>query len=98
MQPDAKTTADPSDARRALLERYLRGGMAGTDTKPASIPKRDGSRPVPLSYSQQQIWVHSQLAGDALIYNEPVTIRRQGELNLPALERSFVEESLRPAS
>jgi aspartate racemase len=65
--------------------------MAGADTKPAAIPKRDGSRPVPLSYSQQQIWVHSQLAGDALIYNEPVTIRRQGELDLPALERSFAE-------
>ncbi len=65
--------------------------MAGAETKPAAIPKRDESRPVPLSYSQQQIWVHSQLAGDALIYNEPVTIRRQGELNLHALERSFVE-------
>jgi aspartate racemase len=65
--------------------------MAGADTKLAAIPKRDGSRPVPLSYSQQQIWVHSQLAGDALIYNEPVTIRRQGELNFLALERSFAE-------
>src|ERR1043166_2658847 len=91
MQPDAKTTAESSDARRALLKRYLRGGMAGAETKPASIPKRDGSRPIPLSYSQQQIWVHSQLAGDALIYNEPVTIRRHGELDVLALERSFAE-------
>ena len=65
--------------------------MAGTETKPAAIPKRDESRPVPLSYSQQQIWVHSQLAGDALIYNEPVTIRRQGALDHSALERSFAE-------
>lgn len=91
MQPEAKTTAGLSDARRALLKRYLGGGMAGADTKPAGIPKRDGSRPVPLSYSQQQMWLHSQLAGDALIYNEPVTIRRQGELNHTALERSFAE-------
>jgi amino acid adenylation domain-containing protein len=65
--------------------------MAGVDTKAAAIPKRNASRPVPLSYSQQQIWVHSQLAGESLIYNEPVTIRREGELNIPALERSFAE-------
>ena len=91
MQPDAKTTADLSDARRALLKRYLGGGMAGADTKPAGIPKRDESRPVALSYSQQQIWLHSQLAGESLIYNEPVTIRRTGDLNRPALMRSFTE-------
>jgi aspartate racemase len=91
MQSEVNATAKLSEARRALLQRYLRGGMAGVDTKPATIPKRIGSRPVPLSYSQQQIWVHSQLAGESLIYNEPVTIRRQGELNIPALERSFAE-------
>jgi hypothetical protein len=91
MQSEAKTTADLSDARRALLKRYLGGGLAGADTKPAGIPKRDESRPVPLSYSQQQMWLHSQLAGESLIYNEPVTIRRMGDLNRPALMRSFTE-------
>ncbi len=35
--------------------------------------------------------MHSQLAGSALIYNEPVTIRHHGELNVPALERSLRE-------
>lgn len=91
MQPEVKTTAELSDARRALLKRYLGGGMARVDTKPATIPKRDESRPAPLSYSQQQIWIHSQLAGESLIYNEPVTIHRHGELHLSALVRSFVE-------
>ena len=91
MQPEVKATAELSDARRALLQRYLRGGMARDETKPATIPKRSGSEPAPLSYSQQQIWVHSQLAGDSLIYNEPVTIHRRGELDIPVLERSFAE-------
>jgi aspartate racemase len=91
MQSEVKTAAELSDGRRVLLERYLRGGMAGVDAKPATIPKRDPSRPAPLSYSQQQIWVHSQMAGDSLIYNEAVTIHRLGDLDIPALERSFVE-------
>jgi len=91
MQPKLKTTAELSEARRALLQRYLRGGMARSDAKPPTIPKRKGSSPAPLSYSQQQIWLHSQLAGVYLIYNEPITIHRHGELNVLALERSFAE-------
>jgi amino acid adenylation domain-containing protein len=80
-----------SEARRALLEKYLRGEMTRRTTKPVAIPKRSGTGPAPLSYSQQQIWLHSQLAGAHLIYNEPITIHRRGELNISALERSFTE-------
>ncbi len=75
-----------SEARRALLQRYLRG-----ETKPATIPKRDSTGPAPLSYSQQQIFLHAQMAGDVPLYNEPITIRRRGELNVDALERAFTE-------
>jgi aspartate racemase len=91
MQPNEKATAGFSEARRALLQRYLRGGVARSDAKPATIPKRKESGPAPLSYSQQQVWLHSQLAGAYLIYNEPITIHRHGELNVSALERSFTE-------
>ena len=79
-----------SEARRALLEKYLRGEMARGKVQPATIPKR-GAKRAPLSRSQQQIWVHSQLAGAHLIYNEPITIHRHGELKVGALERSFAE-------
>ena len=91
MQSEVNVTAKLSEARRALLQRYLRGGVARSDAKPATIPKRKESGPAPLSYSQQQMWLHSQLAGAYLIYNEPITIHRQGELNVSALERSFAE-------
>jgi len=80
-----------SEARHALLEKYLRGEMTRRKAKPAVIPKRQGTGPAPLSYSQQQIWLHSQLAGTHLIYNEPITIHRHGELNISVLERSFTE-------
>lgn len=91
MQPNEKATAGLSEGRRALLQRYLRGGVARGDLKPAPIPKRKESDPIPLSYSQQQMWLHSQLADAYLIYNEPITIHRHGELNVSALERSFAE-------
>src|SRR5437870_6329158 len=91
MQSKEEVTARLSEARRTLLQRYLRGGVARSEAKPAAIPKRKESGPAPLSYSQQQIWLHSQLAGAYLIYNEPITIHRHGELNVSALERSFAE-------
>ena len=91
MQPNKKATARLSEARRTLLQRYLRGEVRRSEATPATIPKRDRSVPAPLSYTQQQIWLHSQLAGAYLIYNEPITIHRHGELNISALERSFTE-------
>jgi amino acid adenylation domain-containing protein len=91
MQPNQKATARLSEARRALLQRYLRGEVRPREAQPATIPQRDRSVPAPLSYTQQQIWLHSQLAGAYLIYNEPITIHRRGELNASILERSFVE-------
>src|ERR1700674_5141207 len=91
MQPERKAPAQLSEARRVLLRRYLSGAAIERGAKPTAIPRRKGSGPAPLSYSQQQIWLHSQMAGDALIYNEPITIHRHGELDRAALERSFLE-------
>ncbi len=88
---EMNTTPQLSDSRRALLQKYLRGAGLREESRPSSIPKRSSSGPAPLSYSQQQIWLHSQLAGAYLIYNEPITIHRHGELNVSALERSFTE-------
>jgi amino acid adenylation domain-containing protein len=108
----AESVAGLSEARRALLQKYLRGEMARPKAQPATIPKRIGRGPAPLSSSQQQIWLHSELARSAatgghngnhagdnggesadasLIYNEPITIHRRGELDVFALERSFTE-------
>ena len=85
MKPNEQQAGKMSGTRRALLQRYL------NQAKPAGIPKRKGSGSAPLSYSQRQIWLHSQLAGTALIYNEPITIYRDGTLDVVALERAFTE-------
>src|ERR1044072_7347075 len=92
MQPKTEATAGLSDARRALLQKYLRSDHNLTRNKRTStIPKRSPTDSIPLSYSQQQIWIHSQLAGAPAIYNEPVTIHYSGPLDIASLERSFTE-------
>jgi amino acid adenylation domain-containing protein len=45
----------------------------------------------PLSFAQQQIWLHAQLVPEIPIYNEPVTIHRRGRLDVAALERTLTE-------
>lgn len=80
---------ESSAARRALLQRYLRGKPLTANR--ATIPRRTSDGPAPLSYSQQQIWMHSHLAGDVPLYNEPITIQRHGQLDRRAFERSFTQ-------
>jgi amino acid adenylation domain-containing protein len=79
-----------SDARRALLEKCLRGELS---LRPAAgtIPRRNVDDRVPLSYSQEQVWMHAQMVPDVPLYNEPVTIHYSGVLDAAALERGFNE-------
>jgi len=80
-----------SDARRQLLERIRRGEVQVPSgaSKPA-IPRQSGAQGPP-SPGQEQIWFHAQLAGDAPIYNESVTIHKRGSLDRRILERCFDE-------
>src|SRR6202140_1901773 len=82
-----------SDAKRKLLEKYLRGEF-GLRPEAQQIPRRQPGELIPLSHAQEQVWVHAQLAPELPLYNEPVTIHYSGRLDVSALERSF-NESLR---
>jgi amino acid adenylation domain-containing protein len=77
-----------SAARRNLLEKLLRG-QAPLSPASDAIPRRDPNELVPLSYPQEQIWLHAQLAPDLPLYNEPVSIDYSGDLNVAALEQAF---------
>ena len=75
-----------SSARRALLEKRLRGQLA-PERKPLAIPRRIfGSSP--LSFAQQRLWFLNEFQPGPL-YNIPVAIRLRGELNHDALRHAI---------
>ena len=47
--------------------------------------------PAPLAPSQNQIWVHAQMAPSVPVYNEAIAIRRRGPIDRVVLQRCFQE-------
>jgi amino acid adenylation domain-containing protein len=90
---EGSTTSSPymSDARKALLQKYLSGGLAPSSPESGVIGRRPIGEPVRPSFGQEQLWLHAQMVDDPLIYNEPVTVRRIGPLDLAALHQSLNE-------
>ena len=82
--------AEYSDAKRKLLEKYLRGELGARAETQRIDPRPPGER-IPLSHAQEQVWVHAQMAPEVPLYNEPVTIHYSGPLDVAALECSFNE-------
>jgi surfactin family lipopeptide synthetase A len=82
--------SDVEAARRELLAKYLSGQLP-TRSRLAAIPRSTTGAPAPLSYRQEQVWLHAQLAGSACIYNEAITIHRCGPLDRTALVKSIHE-------
>lgn len=80
-----------SEARGQLLERLRRGELRVPKQEPdASIQPSFGVE-IPLSCGQQQVWLHSEIAPHAPIYNESITIRKTGPLDPAVLELCFNE-------
>src|ERR1044072_9652042 len=79
--------AELSAAKRALLEKRLRGEEAERQT----IPRREAPSHAPLSFAQQRLWFLYQLEPDSIAYNMPTALRLTGRLNTDALERSLNE-------
>ena len=71
------------------------GRAAGDRATAAAIPRRADRGSAPLSFAQQQIWLHAQLAPDVPLYNEPVTIRYRGALEPSTLAQALAELTAR---
>src|ERR1700680_1303619 len=84
-------TKNSTEARRALLTKYMRGDRLKTATPLERIDRRTQEGPVPLSFGQQQLWLLAQLMPDTPVYTECVTIHLPGPLNVTALEQSYNE-------
>ncbi|NEO98541.1 MAG: amino acid adenylation domain-containing protein [Symploca sp. SIO2E9] len=77
-----------SPAKRALLEKYLRGEVE-SDSRSNIISRRSSTVPVPLSFAQQRLWFLQQLEPDNPFYNEHLAIQLTGSLDVGALEQSL---------
>ncbi len=87
--------ADLADARRTLMNRLLSSDRGPGPHSSTVIPRRKSSGPAPLSPYQDQVYQHAQLAAqlapNSLLYNETITIHRNGSLDIAALEQSLTE-------
>jgi len=75
-----------SPAKKALLEKWKKG-----KSQAETIPQRQNSQPVPLSFSQQRLWFIDQLYQGSSFYNIASILHLKGLLNLEALQQSFNE-------
>lgn len=83
--------SDMSDAKRALLQKYLQGDLSYSSPESRVIERRSPENPTLPSFGQEQLWLHAQLATDFHLYNEPVTVRRTGPLDVAVLKKSLTE-------
>jgi hypothetical protein len=85
------SVAPLSDAKRMLLQKYLRGEFA-REFPLDSITRRPPETLAPLTVSQEQVVFREKLVPEIPpLYNESVTIYRFGSLDVNLLERSFTE-------
>ena len=80
-----------SEVKRKLFQEYVRGAVGKAGAERAPIRPRPHGIPIPLSFAQQQIWLHGQMASDVPFYNETMTVYRHGPLDLTTLERCLLE-------
>jgi len=79
------------DRRKQLLESYFRTHLETASEQPSQIAPRASGAAMPLTFAQQQLWLHAQLAPNTALYNEPLTVRHRGPLNVAVLQLAFSE-------
>ena len=79
------------ESKRILFEKYLAQKTRKVSSEPDPIPRRPPNVPIPLSFWQQLLWLHSQMVSDLPVYNEPITVHRSGPLDVGILEKSLAE-------
>ncbi len=85
-------------AEPALAETTAAAALPRAIIAPAGAvtPPAGDSRPVPLTESQVEIWLAAQLGDEAsCAFNESVSLRLQGQLDVPALQAAMTEVAAR---
>lgn len=79
-----------SSAKRALLDQR-RSGKFASGRNSETIKARSAGAVVPLSVEQHRIWLHAESNPDVPIYNEALTIHREGPYTHTVFEAAFNE-------
>ncbi|WLH70579.1 amino acid adenylation domain-containing protein [Pseudomonas sp. FP2309] len=65
--------------------------LLGDETTAPRISPRDSTRPAPLSYAQQRLWIEQQYDAGSSAYNLPRAFRLKGQLHAEALESALAQ-------
>ena len=79
-----------SDAKRRLLEKFLRGEVSRQNWDAPIEPRAPGVA-APLAPGQHLIWLSAQMTASEPIYNAPLTIHHRGPFDHQILQRAFNE-------
>ncbi|MBW4678524.1 MAG: amino acid adenylation domain-containing protein [Microcoleus vaginatus WJT46-NPBG5] len=74
-----------------LSERINAGNLSETGIQAPPLLPISRTKEVPLSFAQQRLWFLDQLDPGTPAYNISAAVHLKGELNVPALEKSFHE-------
>jgi cytochrome P450 len=91
--PDSAPASCPHHAqsRRERLKKYLSERRATASLKVSAIEPRPQNSRAPVSPAQEELIRRESRPGVAPLYNECITLRMKGPLDVPALEKSFSE-------
>jgi amino acid adenylation domain-containing protein len=80
-----------SEAKRDLLEKYLRGDLNRQTAPPRTIAPRGPNAPAQLSFAQERLWFLDQLNPVSSVYNVPLAVRLSGPIDPSVLAQSVNE-------
>ncbi len=84
-----------SEAKRALLQKYLRGEVDDDQTSSRSIARGLRESEPQLSFAQERLWFLDQLMPASPVFNVPIAVRLSTPVDLSALQRSLKEIACR---
>lgn len=81
-----------SEAKRLLVEKYLRGEIVGdADKTLTSIPLRAPESSPQLSFAQERLWLIDQLMPAGAALNVPMAVGLKGAIDVHTLQRAVDE-------
>ncbi|MEY9930941.1 amino acid adenylation domain-containing protein, partial [Catenulispora sp. GP43] len=84
-------TSAADQLRAEVLRKRLAGGRAPRPAGSSRIPRADRSRPLPLSFGQQRLWLIDRIDPGSTEYVVPLALRLRGRLDPVAWNRAWQE-------